>query len=115
MNKEFLKININGKEVFVNQLENSGWEYVNGDTYEVFIDDNFAFYFKTIEYYDTHTTNNGDGDISWRTKEVVLDELAFYVLADEQPYPENMKVLDYDTHLAITRICNQKYYNVEEI
>lgn len=115
MKKEILKTQINGIELFVNELENSGWENVNGDTYEVFIDNNFAFYFTTIESFEKHVTNNGDGDVEFTTKVTELDELAFYVFADESPCIENMKTLDYKTSETITKICNQKYYNVVEL
>lgn len=115
MNKQFLKININGKDVCVNTLTHNGWEIVNGETYETFINNDFAFYFTTQEYYEIHTTNNGDGDIAWTTKDVVLDELAFYVYADEDATLDNMKILDYPTSLEVTKVCNQMYYNVEEL
>ena len=116
MKKDYLKINLNGKEVCINTLEYLGDEVIDGNTLEVFGNEDFVFFFETEEYIDTQCTNNGNGDIEWRTKEAVLKELEFYLDIENG---DNADIIEnrLTTHYAeqITKICNQKYYNVVEL
>ena len=116
MKKDYLKINLNGKEVCINTLEYLGDEVVDGNTLEVFGNEDFVFFFSTDEIYDTHTSNNGDGDFNWRTKETVLKELEFMLdieNGDNADIVEDRLTTQYAEQ--ITKVCNQKHYNVVEL
>ena len=116
MKKDYLKINLNGKEVCINTLEYLGDENVDGVTLEVFGNKDFVFFFSTDEYYDNHVTNNGDGDIEWKTRTAELAWLEFYLdieKGDNADIVENRLTTQYAEQ--ITNICNQKYYNVVEL
>ena len=116
MKKDYLKINLNGKEVCINTLEYLGDEVVDGNTLETFGNEDFVFFFSTDEYYENRITNNGDGDIKWKTKETELVWLEFYLdieFGDNFDFIENR--LTINNAEAITKICNQKYYNVVEL
>lgn len=116
MKKDYLKIKLNGKEVCINTLEYLGDEVVDGNTLEVFGNEDFVFFLSTDEYFENNVTNYGDGDIEWRTKEAVLKELEFYLdieNGDNADIVENR--LTTNNAESITKICNQKYYNVVEL
>ena len=117
MKKDYLKINLNGKEVCINTLDYLGDEVVDGNTLEVFVNEDFVFFFETEEYIDTQCTNNGDGDVFWQTNTTELKELEFYL--DIELYGDNANIVEnrLTTQYAeqITKICNQKYYNVTEL
>ena len=118
MKKDYLKINLNGKEVCINTLEYLGDENVDGVTLFAFGNKDFVFFFSTDEYYENRVTNNGDGDIEWRTKETILNELEFVIDVENGDNPdiiENRLRLSTELEEAITKICNQKYYNVVEL
>lgn len=118
MKKQFMKININGKEVCINTLEYLGDEVVDGNTLEVFGNNDFAFFFETEVYFEEHVTNNGDGDIEWRTITTELAWLEFYLdieKGDNADITENRFKLSPKVEEQITNICNQKYYNVFEL
>ena len=116
MKKDYLKINLNGKEVCINTLEYLGDENVDGVTLEVFGNKDFVFFFSTDEYYENRVTNNGDGDIEWKTRTAELAWLEFYLdieIGDNADIVENRLTTQYAEQ--ITKICNQKYYNVIEL
>ena len=118
MKKDYLKINLNGKEVCINTLEYLGDEVVDGNTLEVFGNKDFVFFFETEEYIDTQCSNNGDGDIEWKTITAELAWLEFYLdieNGDNSNIIENRLRLSTELEEAITKICNQKYYNVVEL
>ena len=118
MKKDYLKINLNGKEVCINTLEYLGDENVDGVTLEVFGNEDFVFFFETEEYIDTQCSNNGDGDIEWKTRTAELAWLEFYLdieNGDSAYIVENRLRLSTELEEAITKICNQKYYNVVEL
>ena len=116
MKKDYLKINLNGKEVCINTLEYLGDEVVDGNTLEVFGNEDFVFFFSTDEYYENRVTNNGDGDIEWQIRTTELAWLEFYIdveFGDNFDFIENRLTTQYAEQ--ITKICNQKYYNVVEL
>ena len=116
MKKDYLKINLNGKEVCINTLEYLGDENVDGVTLEVFGNEDFVLFFSTDEYYENRVTNNGDGDIEWKTRTAELACLEFYLdieKGDNADIVENRLTTQYAEQ--ITNICNQKYYNVVEL
>jgi len=118
MKKQFMKININGKEVCINTLEYLGDEVVDGNTLETFGNNDFVFFFETEEYYENRITNNGDGDIEWKTRTTELAWLEFYLdieNGDNSDICENRLRLTTELEEQITKICNQKYYNVVEL
>lgn len=116
MKKDYLKINLNGKEVCINTLEYLGDEVVDGNTLYAFGNYDFVFFFSTEEYFENHVNNNGDGDIEWKTRVIELSSLEFYLdieNGDNADIVENR--LTTNNAEAITKICNQKYYNVVEL
>ena len=118
MKKQFMKININGKDVCINTLDYLGDEYVDGNILETFGNDDFIFFFETEEFIDNHVTNNGDGDIEWQTKETNLAWLEFYLdieQGDNENVLNNRLRLSTELEEEITQVFNQKYYNVVEI
>ena len=118
MKKDYLKINLNGKEVCINTLEYLGDEVVNGNTLETFGNNDFVFFFETEEYINTQCSNNGDGDIFWHINTTELAWLEFYLdieNGDNVDICENRLRLTTELEESITKICNQKYYKVVEI
>ena len=116
MKKQFMKININGKDVCINTLDYLSDVYVDGNILETFGNDDFIFFFETEEFIDNHVTNNGDGDTEWITRTTELAWLEFYLdieQGDNSDIVENRLTTQYAKQ--ITNICNQKYYNVVEI
>lgn len=116
MKKDYLKINLNGKEVCINTLDYLGDEVVDGNTLEVFGNDDFVFFFECEEFIDNHVTNNGDGDIEWQTRTTELACLEFYIdveFGDNFDFIENRLTTQYAEQ--ITKVCNQKHYNVVEL
>ena len=118
MKKQFMKININGKDVCINTLDYLSDVYVDGNILETFGNDDFIFFFETEEYFEKHVTNNGDGDINWKTITTELACLEFYLdieQGDNSDIAENRLRLSAELEEQITQVCNQKYYNVVEI
>lgn len=118
MKKQFMKININGKDVCINTLYYLGDLYVDGNILETFGNDDFIFFFETEEFIEEHVTNNGDGDIEWKTRTTELAWLEFYLdieQGDNYDIVENRLRLSTELEEEITQVFNQKYYNVVEI
>ena len=118
MKKQFMKININGKDVCINTLDYLGDEVVDGNFLQLYGNDDFIFFFETEEFIDNHVTNNGDGDTEWKTRTTELACLEFYLdieQGDNSDIVENRLRLYTELEEQITQVCNQKYYNVVEL
>ena len=118
MNRTFFKTNINRKKLIANELMYNGDEISNGVHYETYIFDDFIFYFETDEIFTNHISNNGNGDFEWKTRETTLTELSFMLdieMSDNPDHVENRLYLDAETSSIILKICQEKFYKIEEI
>ena len=112
--KTFYKTILNGKELNANELVHDGDCVVYTHTFEVYQNDDFAFFFSTDEFFEEHESEQG----KWRTMETFLRELEFYIdieNGDNADFPENRLQPTKVQAEMILKICQEKFYKIEEI
>ncbi|WP_312557873.1 hypothetical protein [Empedobacter brevis] len=112
------KIELNGELINLQKLSFEDTEFVNGRAYELFIIDNFGFYFDFDSDFQDYTTNNGNGDINWRMLEHYLTELAFvqdFNIQDNPIFEDGKVSVTDEVKSLILKIASEKYYKSEEV
>lgn len=112
--KTFYKTILNGKELNANELVHDGDCVVYTHTFEVYQNDDFAFFFSTDEFFEEHESEQG----KWRTMETSLRELEFYIdieNGDNADFPENRLQPTKEQAEMILKVCQEKFYKIEEI
>ena len=112
--KTFYKTILNGKELNANELVHDGDYVVYTHTFEVYQNDDFAFFFSTDEFFEEHENEQG----KWKTMETFLRELEFYIdieNGDNADFPENRLQPTKEQAEMILKVCQEKFYKIEEI
>lgn len=105
---------LNGKELNANSLEYDGDWIVDGYSYECYVYNDFHFYFDTTLDLEEHENEQG----KWKTMETLLTELCFYLdteHGDNADIIENRLQPTKEQSEMILKVCQEKFYKIEEI
>lgn len=112
--KTMYKTIINGKELNANELHHNGDWYVDGYFLECYIYKDIEFFFSIDIQIEEHENEYG----KWRTRETFLDKLEFYLDLDKGSDPniiENRLQPTKEQAEMILKVCQEKFYKIEEI
>ncbi|WP_353166379.1 hypothetical protein [Empedobacter brevis] len=112
------KIELNGELINLQKLSFEGSEFVNGRPYELFIINDFGFYFDFDSDFQDYSTNNGNGDINWRMHEFYLTDLSFiqnFNIQDNPIFDDGRVTVSDEIKSLILKVASEKYYKSEEL
>ena len=112
----FLNFRIQIFSKFFKKVEQKLSNFIKKSVIQIFnfenIDNNFFFFF--YEFFEEHESEQG----KWRTMETFLRELDFYIdieNGDNADFPENRLQPTKEQAEMILKVCQQKFYKIEEI
>lgn len=112
------KVELNGVLVNLQELSFEDTEFVNQQPYELFVIDNFGFYFNFDSDFQSYSTNNGNGDVNWRMHEHYLTDLAFvqdFDIQDNPIFEDGRVAITDEVKSLILKIASEKYYKSVEV
>lgn len=112
------KVELNGVLVNLQELSFEDTKFVNQQPYELFMIDNFSFYFNFDSDFQSYSTNNGNGDVNWRMHEHYLTDLAFvqdFDIQDNPIFEDGRVTITDEVKSLILKIASEKYYKSVEV
>ncbi|VDH16735.1 Uncharacterised protein [Algoriella xinjiangensis] len=108
------KVTINSQLVNLQEMSYEGKEY----GYELFILNDFGFFFNYETDLQGCTTNNGDGDVNWIQREYFLTYLEIiqdFNINDNIKFEAGRVNVSKEVKSLILKIASEKYYKSEEV